>query len=269
MHETADTYDRENPFDGWYGQPVTPQPLLFEPNDFISVPCTRMFFTLLHRQIFPSCLIRKYGEDPDDPADKDRCIADYYLGSCAAARILEQLQKDLVSVNPDDIYCRTTYKIAEEENQQAEQLWLWAQHFLRTNQIDINRLEPSEIQVQTLFLDVTGSNFPLLHQTMEWLYPRSELDALLAGEIEKCGQDFLDPFLSLQISKYNQSHNPDLSLEYAQILNQAGSQYWEFIVKNQSSFVPENASKFFDKYLKFLRSRGVVSSSIRALHDEK
>lgn len=36
---------------------------------------------------------------------------DYYLGSCAAARILEQLQKDLVSVNPDDIYCRTTYKL--------------------------------------------------------------------------------------------------------------------------------------------------------------
>lgn len=269
MHETADTYDRENPFDGWYDQPVTPQPLLFEPNDFVSGPCTRMFFTLLHRQIFPFCLIRKYGEDPDDPADKDRCITDYYLGSCAAARILEQLQKDLVSVNPDDIYCRTTYEIAEEENQQAEQLWLWAQHFLRTNQIDINRLEPSEIQVQTLFLDVTGSNFPLLYQTMEWLYPRSELDALLSEEIEKCGQDFLDPFLSLQISKYNQSHNPDPLLEYAQILNQAGSQYWEFIVKNQSSFVPENASKFFDKYLKFLRSRGIVSSSILALHDEK
>ena len=91
----------------------------------------------------------------------------------------------------------------------------------------------------------------------------------LQGKSKKCGQDFLDPFLSLQISKYNQSHNPDPSLEYAQILNQAGSQYWEFIVKNQSSFVPENASKFFDKYLKFLRSRGVVSSSIRALHDEK
>ena len=102
MHETADTCDRENPFDGWYGQPVTPQPLLFEPNDFVSGPCTRMFFTLLHRQLFPSCLSRKYGEAPDDPSDKDRCIADYYLGSCAVARILEQLQKDLVSVNPDD-----------------------------------------------------------------------------------------------------------------------------------------------------------------------
>ena len=260
MHETADTYDRESPFDGWYDQPVTTQPLLFEPNDFVSGPCTRMFFTLLHRQFFPTYLLNQYGEDPDDYTEKDRCITDCYLGASAAARIFDQLQKDLVSVNPDDIYCRTTYEIAdEEENQQAEHLWLWAQRFLRTNQIDINRLEPSKIQVQTLFLDVTGSNFPLLRQTMEWLYPRSELDALLAEEIEKCGQDALDPSLSLQISMYNKSHKTDPLLEYAQKLNQAGSQYWEFVIKNKASFVPENASKLFDKYLKFLRWRGILT----------
>lgn len=104
---------------------------------------------------------------------------------------------------------------------------------------------------------------------MERLYPRGELNALLAEEIDKCGQDALDPSLALQISMYNKSHNPDPLLEYAQMLNQAGSQYWEFIVKNQASFIPENASKVFDKYLSFLRWRGIVSPSIRARRGKK
>ena len=70
-------------------------PILFEPNDYVTGPCTKMFFTRLHRIIWP-----KASSDPNTSYS----TADYFIGAFVTAHLLEQQMVSAPSPALDEVY---------------------------------------------------------------------------------------------------------------------------------------------------------------------
>lgn len=144
---------------------VWPKPLLFEPNDYISMPCTKMFFTRVHREFWPDAF--------SSLKDGTCCIADYYIGACATAHISEQLQSLIPTIEPQQV----PY-ISDETDEVEEHLlpWRWARSFFQVDEAAPRHTCLQDSDPQLLALDVEGKDFPLLSQIMQWFYPLSQSD---------------------------------------------------------------------------------------------
>lgn len=97
--ESKATFGRPRPF--WFGHEdewdkASLKYLLFEPDDYITVPCTKIFFTRVHRELWPASF--------SNPKKTACCITHYYMGACVTAHILEQLQTLIPAIEPQDAH---------------------------------------------------------------------------------------------------------------------------------------------------------------------
>ena len=145
----------------------SPKPLLFEPDDYISMPCTKMFFTRVHRELWPEAFYAQ--------KEGTCCIADYYIGACTTAHILEQLQTLTPEIEPEHApyFLDETDEIAENQL-----LWRWARTFFQVDEPARYHVNLCDKDPQLLTLDVTGKDFPLLKRIIQWFYPLSESEDL-------------------------------------------------------------------------------------------
>ena len=211
--------------------------LLFEPDDYITMPCTKMFFTRVHRELWPAAFA--------DPKKSACCMTHYYIGSCVTAHILEQLQTLIPAIEPQD-----AHYIADETDTTEEDLllWRWARNFFQTDELPSRHSNLKDSDPQLLALNAAGKGFPLLRRVIQWFYPLSALKQLMKSELleyeselELPGEDVYNaqPCLCLLYSAENEfpDDSPLKSL-LDRLINSSGV-CWTAFMKNPDAY-PEN-----------------------------
>lgn len=212
-------------------------PLLFEPDDYITMPCTKMFFTRVHRELWPAAFA--------DPKESACCITHYFIGACVTAHILEQLQTLIPAIEPQD-----AHYIADETDTTEEDLllWRWARNFFQTDELPSRHSNLKDSDPQLLALNAAGKGFPLLRRVIQWFYPLSALKQLMKSELleyeselELPGEDVYNaqPCLCLLYSAENEfpDDSPLKSL-IDRLINSSGV-CWTAFMKNPDAY-PEN-----------------------------
>lgn len=212
-------------------------PLLFEPDDYITMPCTKMFFTRVHRELWPAAFA--------DPKESACCITHFFIGSCVTAHILEQLQTLIPAIEPQD-----AHYIADETDTTEEDLllWRWARKFFQADELPSRHSNLKDSDPQLLALNASGKGFPLLRRVVQWFYPLSALKQLMKlklleyeSELELPGEDVdnAQPCLCLLYSAENEfpDDSPLRSL-LDQLINSSGV-CWTDFMKNPDAY-PEN-----------------------------
>lgn len=147
-------------------------PLLFEPDDYITMPCTKMFFTRVHRELWPTAF--------SNPKEGACCMTHYYMGACVTAHTLEQLQVLIPAVEPQDAH----YIADETDTTEEDQLlWLWARNFFQTDGLPSRHSNLKDSDPQLLSLNAAGKGCPLLNRVVRWFYPLSALKWLMELEL--------------------------------------------------------------------------------------
>ncbi len=173
--ESKATFGRPRPF--WFGHEdewdkASLKYLLFEPDDYITVPCTKIFFTRVHRELWPASF--------SNPKKTACCITHYYMGACVTAHILEQLQTLIPAIEPQDAH----YIADETDTTEEDQLsWRWARKFFQTDGLPSRHSNLKDGDPQLLSLSPAGKDFPLLNRVVRWFYPLSTLKQLMASEL--------------------------------------------------------------------------------------
>lgn len=211
--------------------------LLFEPDDYITMPCTKMFFTRVHRELCPAAFA--------DPKESACCITHYFIGACVTAHILEQLQTLIPAIEPQD-----AHYIADETDTTEEDLllWRWARNFFQTDELPSRHSNLKDSDPQLLALNAAGKGFPLLRHVIQWFYPLSALKQLMKlklleyeSELELPGEDVYNaqPCLCLLHSAENEfpDDSPLKSL-IDRLINSSGV-CWTAFMKNPDA-CPEN-----------------------------
>lgn len=211
--------------------------LLFEPDDYITMPCTKMFFTRVHRELWPAAFA--------DPKKSACCMTHYYTGSCVTAHILEQLQTLIPAIEPQD-----AHYIADETDTTEEDLllWRWARNFFQTDELPSRHSNLKDSDPQLLALNAAGKGFPLLRRVIQWFYPLSSLKQLMKlklleyeSELELPGEDVYNaqPCLCLLHSAENEfPDDSPLKSPLDQLINSSGV-CWTAFMKNPDAY-PEN-----------------------------
>ncbi len=173
--ESKATFGRPRPF--WFGHEdewdkASLKYLLFEPDDYVTVPCTKIFFTRVHRELWPASF--------SNPKKTACCITHYYMGACVTAHILEQLQTLIPAIEPQDAH----YIADETDTTEEDQLsWRWARKFFQTDGLPSRHSNLKDGDPQLLSLSPAGKDFPLLNRVVRWFYPLSTLKQLMASEL--------------------------------------------------------------------------------------
>ena len=211
--------------------------LLFEPDDYITMPCTKMFFTRVHRELWPAAFA--------DPKKSACCMTHYYTGSCVTAHILEQLQTLIPAIEPQD-----AHYIADETDTTEEDmlLWRWARKFFQTDELPSRHSNLKDSDPQLLALNAAGKGFPLLRRVIQWFYPLSALKQLMKlklleyeSELELPGEDVdnAQPCLCLLYSAENEfPDDSPLNSLLDRLINSSGV-CWTAFMKNPDAY-PEN-----------------------------
>lgn len=211
--------------------------LLFEPDDYITMPCTKMFFTRVHRELWPAAFA--------DPTKSACCMTHYYIGACVTAHILEQLQTLIPAIEPQD-----AHYIADETDTTEEDLllWRWARKFFQTDELPSRHSNLKDSDPQLLALNAAGKGFPLLRRVVQWFYPLSALKQLMKSELleyeselELPGEDVdnAQPCLCLLYSAENEfPDDSPLKSPLDQLINSSGV-CWTAFMKNPDAY-PEN-----------------------------
>ena len=198
-------------------------PILFEPNDYVTGPCTKMFFTRLHRIIWP-----KASSDPNTSYS----TADYFIGAFVTAHLLEQQMVSAPSPALDEVYFPGDSFLDEDEESEVTNLWLWAQNFLKTAQSSpqyVDNYEGHAAQVpHKLPLKMSGTDFPLLTHTIQWFYPEDTLTNLMYDILLSTEDKLLDSCWFLLPS--------DQLISRAEDHLSKGADYWNSIRQNQDPF---------------------------------
>ena len=212
-------------------------PLLFEPDDYITMPCTKMFFTRVHRELWPAAFA--------DPKESACCITHYFIGACVTAHILEQLQTLIPAIEPQD-----AHYIADETDTTEEDmlLWRWARKFFQTDELPSRHSNLKDSDPQLLALNAAGKGFPLLRRVVQWFYPLSALKQLMKlklleyeSKLELPGEDVdnAQPCLCLLHSAENEfPDDSPLKPLLDRLINNSGV-CWTDFMKNPDAY-PEN-----------------------------
>ena len=198
-------------------------PILFEPNDYVTGPCTKMFFTRLHRIIWP-----KASSDPNT----SYFTADYFIGAFVTAHLLEQQMVSAPSPALDEVYFPGDSFLDEDEESEVKNLWLWAQNFFKATQSYpqyVDNYEGHAAQVpHKLPLKMSGTDFPLLTHTIQWFYPEDTLTNLMYDILLSTEDKLLDSCWFLLPS--------DQLISRAEDHLSKGADYWNSIRQNQDPF---------------------------------
>lgn len=208
--------------------------LLFEPDDYITMPCTKMFFTRVHRELWPAAFA--------DPEESACCITHYFIGACVTAHMLEQLQTLIPAIEPQD-----AHYIADETDTTEEDLllWRWARKFFQTDELPSRHSNLKDSDPQLLALNAAGKGFPLLRRVVQWFYPLSALKQLMKSELleyeselELPGEDVYNaqPCLCLLYSAENEfPDDSPLQTLLDQLINSSGI-CWTAFMKNPDAY---------------------------------
>lgn len=145
--------------------------VVYEPDDFIHAPCTKMFFTKLQREIWPHMTederrIGKKEENQERNAKEEKkketvCTdADYYIGACIIAKAL------------DDFYLKLVKQLAKwkESQKEMEYQWKWAKSILH------QKTDRSGKFADQIDYNTSGSDFKLLQRLQSWFYSKDLLE---------------------------------------------------------------------------------------------
>lgn len=157
--------------------------VLYEPNDFIHAPCTKMFFIRLQRQLWPAFA----GEEgrvewlAQDDEQKVCTCASYYIGACVLARVLEGFYSELTEFlkNQAQSYEEKAEAYFWEQEQGTEMpegigdedstKWQWARSIL-------HHKDGQEKGVDIIEFDTAGEGMNLLQQQINWFYSKNQIE---------------------------------------------------------------------------------------------
>ena len=245
-HLENEKHDKHQPL--WYererepvadGQHFTLEPrlILYEPDDFIHAPCTKMFFTRLQREIWPHMTEDERRIEKEEGNQKKEIVcadADYYIGACIIAKALDDFYLNLVK----------QLEKRKESQDEEENQWKWAKSILHQK---IDRIGKCADQID---YNTSGGDFKLLQRLMSWFYSKDLLEqavrtcqyakfmnkyALENWELDKRypdrvhGDDTISEILLSRIQNYPSSEDIVFGAEPPGSVIKKGEEYWQDI----------------------------------------
>lgn len=157
--------------------------VLYEPNDFIQAPCTKIFFVCLQRQLWPAFA----GEEgrvewlAQDDEQKVCTCASYYIGACVLAHVLEGFYSQLTEflkkqAQSYEEKAKAYFWEQEQGTEMPEGIgdedstkWQWAKSIL-------HHKNGQEKGVDIIEFDTAGEGMNLLQRQMNWFYSKNKIE---------------------------------------------------------------------------------------------